>query len=109
MVDGEYLSFFHSGKKMVSDVSLGKELWHYFMGAYTFSCDPPFQITKMVPAPLSAEGFYTPSDCIKRVIFPGGFAVIEPHIYVSYGKDDREMWVATLDKAALMQFLRPVK
>ena len=108
LVDGEYLTFFHSSIKISSDVSQGKELWHYFMGAYTFSPEPPFTITKISPAPLAKEGFYTSSDCEKRVIFPGGFVVVEPFIYVAYGKDDCEMWIATLDKTALLQSLQPL-
>jgi predicted GH43/DUF377 family glycosyl hydrolase len=108
LVDGEYLSFFHSSIKTESDVSQNFELWHYFMGAYTFSPEPPFQITKITPSPLAGEGFYTSSNYEKRVIFPGGYAVVNSRIYVTYGKDDQEMWVATLNKAALMKFLKPI-
>ena len=106
--DGEYLSFFHSAIGALSDVSLGVERWHYFMGAYTFSSEPPFQVTKIIPFPLIAPGFYTVSDSFKRVIFPGGCIMSDAHIYVTYGKDDREMWVATLDKKALLENLKPV-
>ena len=108
LIDGEYLAFFHSGIFTSSLSSHGQDLWHYYMGAYTFSAEPPFQITKMSHLPIMAEGFYTPSDCEKRVIFPGGFVVSGSSIYVAYGKDDREMWIATLDKAALKNALVPV-
>ncbi|MDE3046203.1 MAG: hypothetical protein KGJ02_06125 [Verrucomicrobiota bacterium] len=109
LVDGEYLTFFHSGIYMASEASWDVELWHYFMGAYTFSAEPPFEIIKITPAPLIADGFYTKSYRPKRVIFPSGYVVAEPYIYVSYGKDDEELWVATLDKKALFKFLKPVK
>lgn len=36
LVDGEYLAFFHSGVLTASQSSNNVELWHYFMGAYTF-------------------------------------------------------------------------
>lgn len=108
LVDGEYLSFFHSGIKMASEASGGCELWHYFMGAYTFSPLPPFKITKITPSPIIGEGFYTTSYHEKRVIFPGGYVAEGPYIYVAYGKDDDEMWIATLDKEALQNFLKPV-
>ena len=36
MVDGEYLAFFHSGTVTSSFASWGWDMWHYFMGAYTF-------------------------------------------------------------------------
>jgi len=109
LVDGEYLTFFHSGTRLSSFYSWGMELWHYFMGAYTFAAEPPFQMTKISPFPILAEGFYTQSDCEKRVIFPGGFAVSGSLIYLAYGKDDCEIWIATLDKKALKNSLIPVK
>lgn len=106
LVDGEYLAFFHSGMIASSCASNHIDLWHYFMGAYTFSASPPFQITKMTQTPLFHETFYTNSDSIKRVVFPGGFVVKESKIYLAYGKDDREIWIAILDKAALQKALR---
>lgn len=108
LVDGEYLSFFHSGIKMSSDVSWGLELWHYFTGAYTFSATSPFSITKMSSFPIVGEEFYTASSSEKRVIFPGGYAVLGPYIYLSYGKDDKEMWIAILNKEALLKSLKPL-
>ena len=78
------------------------------MGAYTFSPTPPFQITRFTPEPIVAEGFYTQSSQWKRVIFPGGFVVADPYIYVAYGKHDVEMWIATIDKAELKKALKPV-
>lgn len=109
LVDGEYLAFFHSGRKLVSEVSWGWELWHYFMGAYTFAPEPPFQLTRISPEPISAEGFYTKSNYAKRVIFPGGFVVEGDEIHVAYGKDDCEVWIATLNKKKLFESLVPVK
>jgi len=109
LVDGEYLSFFHSGKVMKSPISRGQDRWHYFMGAYTFSAQPPFAITKTTPLPIVGEGFYTEGPHLKKVNFPGGFVVDDQKIYVAYGKDDVEMWIATLDKQELKNVLVPVK
>jgi len=109
LVDGEYLAFFHSGIITASPSSWGINVWHYFMGAYTFSAEAPFEITKISPLPIMDEEFYTPSDYFKRVIFPGGFIVSGSSIYVAYGKDDREMWIATLNKDELMKSLVPVE
>lgn len=108
IVDGEYLSFFHSGKVVTSPASWGYELWHYFMGAYTFSLQPPFEITKISPKPIFTEGFYTQSYCPKRVIFPGGFVIDGNLLYLAYGKDDEEIWIATLDLKQLKNSLVPV-
>jgi predicted GH43/DUF377 family glycosyl hydrolase len=109
LVDGEYLAFFHTPKIVQSESSLGYELWHYFAGAYTFSKEPPFEIKKVSSCPLMADGFYTPSYHAKRVIFPGGFALHGDKIYLAYGKDDSEIWIATLDKKELMNSLQPVR
>lgn len=108
LFDGEYLAFFHSAAKTRSPSSYNWKVWHYFMGAYTFSTEPPFNITQMTPKPIIGEDFYTPSYREKRVIFPGGFAISDNRIYVAYGKDDCELWIATLDKTALKAALKPI-
>jgi predicted GH43/DUF377 family glycosyl hydrolase len=105
LVDGEYLAFFHSSSYMESAVSYGWNLYHYFTGAYTFSANPPFELKKISSKPIVADNFYTASYSNKRVIFPGGFAVCDDLIYMAYGKDDFEMWIATIDKRALMDSL----
>jgi len=108
LVDGSYLAFFHSAKCLRSDSSWGYELWHYFAGVYTFSAEPPFEVQSILPFPLIAKDFYTQSNNYKRVIFPGGFAVSGDKIYLAYGKDDCEIWIATIDKKELMSSLEPI-
>jgi predicted GH43/DUF377 family glycosyl hydrolase len=109
LVDGEYLAFFHSGEIKQTPASEFHELWHYFMGAYTFSAEPPFELTKISPEPLSVPEFYTYSYYSKRVIYPGGFVVYGPNIYLAYGKDDCEVWIATIDIKELKNSLVPLK
>jgi predicted GH43/DUF377 family glycosyl hydrolase len=109
LVDGEYLSFFHSPKMVSSNSSWDLPLWHYFMGAYTFSAEPPFHLKKISPMPIVSDDFYTQSNAEKRVIFPGGCVILDSKIYVAYGKDDCEIWIATLDKKALMDSLVSVQ
>lgn len=105
LVDGEYFSFFHSGHQITTSVSEGKPFWHYFMGAYTFSAEPPFEITRISPQPIVGEGFYTLSHHEKKVILPGGFVIRGSSIFVAYGRNDEEMWIAEIDKQALFQSL----
>lgn len=112
LIDGEYLAFFHSGIKMASPASPNVKVWHYFMGAYTFSPNPPFEMTRITEAPILSDSFYTFSvfsDYEKKVIFPGGFTVDGPRIYLAYGKDDREIWIATLDREQLKKNLKSVR
>jgi predicted GH43/DUF377 family glycosyl hydrolase len=108
LIDGEFLAFFHSASIIASPASLNQQMWHYFMGAYTFSAEPPFEITKITPVPILHDTFYTHSSYYKRVVFPGGFVDAGPVIYVAYGKDDREIWIATIDKVALKKALKSI-
>ncbi|HSX14040.1 MAG TPA: hypothetical protein VLE96_06460 [Chlamydiales bacterium] len=105
LVDGEYLAFFHSSKVMASKASYDHPTWHYFMGAYTFSANPPFEMTRISQEPIVSEGFYEPSLSWKKVVFPGGYVIQGSLIHVAYGKDDSEIWIATIDKTALMESL----
>jgi len=108
LVDGEYLAFFHSAIVTKSEASQGVSMHHYYMGAYTFNAEPPFQITKITTSPIIADGFYTQSSYNKRVVFPGGYIVEDPYIYVVYGKDDNEIWIVQIDKAQLKNELKTV-
>jgi predicted GH43/DUF377 family glycosyl hydrolase len=106
LVDGEYFAFFHSGIEMASNASGGWRQWHYFMGAYTFSAEPPFQIKRISKLPIVAKGFYTNSTYYKKVIFPGGFVAVGDFFYVAYSKDDQEIWIAKIDKEALRRTMQ---
>ncbi len=110
--DGEYLTFFHSCKDMTTANSQGKHLIHYFMGAYTFSLEPPFHIKKFSRKPIFAKGFYSPPYYKTwkplRVVFPGGFIFDSRHIWVFYGRQDHEICVVKLDKDLFMKSLVPV-
>lgn len=112
LVDGEYLSFFHSSINMASVQSQGKIMQHYFMGAYTFSASPPFEITRISKEPIVGKNFYN-GPIYKtwkplRVVFPGGFAFDNRYVWVVYGRQDHELWVVKLDKQGLFNSLIPV-
>lgn len=109
LVDGEYLAFFHSGFVTASACSENKEMWHYVMGAYTFSPQPPFELTKLSAVPIDAPGFYTYSSYSKRVIYPGGFVVSGSNAYLAYGKDDSEVWIATINLKRLKESMIPTR
>ncbi|HSX38673.1 MAG TPA: hypothetical protein VLE95_07580, partial [Chlamydiales bacterium] len=105
LVDGEYLAFFHSGHQLTTSISPEHPMWHYFMGAYTFSKKPPFHITKISKKPIVGDGFYSSCGQEKKVILPGGFVVAGSRIIVAFGKDDEEIWIAELDKQKLIDSL----
>lgn len=111
--NGEYLGFFHSSKDMKTSHSAGEKISHYFIGAYTFSSSPPFEITAISPEPIIAKGFYSPEKEYSnwkplRVVFPGGYIFDEKNIWIVYGRQDFELWVVKLDKNILMNSLIPV-
>lgn len=106
-----YLSFFHSSVWMTSIQSLGLRSLHYFMGAYTFSSQPPFEILEISPQPIVATGFYSgkaypPYWKPVNVVFPCGFILNDKSIYISYGRQDHEMWVAKIAKNDLLSSLK---
>lgn len=110
---GEYLAIFHSLKKMTTVHSTPKEMPHYFMGAYTFSAEPPFNITKVSQSPIIGENFYhgpkySPYWGSVRVVFPCGILIDENYVWVSYGRQDHECWIVKMDKKKLMESLVPV-
>lgn len=110
IVDNQYLSFFHSSIPMATVHSEGKQIAHYFMGAYTFSLDPPFAITAISPEPIFGGNFYNgvqykPYWKPIRCVFPCGYVFNESYIWIVYGRDDHETWVVKLDKKKLLQSL----
>jgi pyruvyltransferase len=112
LIDGEYLAFFHSSKNIASIHSKGKVMQHYVMGAYTYSAEPPFAITKISKHPIVGKNFYYGAEYKTwkpvRVVFPGGFVHENNYFWVAYGRQDHEIWVAKLDKKMLLNSLEPV-
>lgn len=109
-VDDQYLAFFHSSIKIPTLHSNGKIINHYFMGAYTFSPIYPFAITQISREPIIGKGFYSgpiykPYWGAVRCIYPGGFIFDEEFIWLAYGKQDHEVWIAKLDKKGLLNTL----
>lgn len=116
--NGQILSFFHTQKHMKSQHSLGQTTPHYFMGAYLYSPDIPFEITHISPEPIVGPGFYngrfyTPHWHDVNVVFPGGFIIHEndekKYAWVVYGRQDHEVWAAKIDVDNLLESLVEVK
>lgn len=111
--DCQYLGFFHSSIFTATCHSEGKNVLHYFIGAYTFAASPPFQITQISPEPIIGKGFYhgniyKPYWKPVQVVFPGGFIFDDCFIWIAYGRQDHEIWIAKLDKHGLLNNLIPV-
>lgn len=108
-----YLAFFHSSMDMASMHSDGQTVPHYFIGAYTFSKDPPFALTHISPKPIIGKNFYHGLSYPYywkpvQVVFPCGFVFDDRYIYLTYGRQDHEIWIATLDRVGFLSSLIPV-
>lgn len=104
-IGNDYLTFFHSSCQFASKASNGKMKMHYFMGAYTFQDSPPFTIRKVSSFPIIAEGMYTPTSFDMQVIFPMSCFIHNNQVYLAYGKNDEEMWIAIIPTKQLLSSL----
>ena len=110
--DGDhYLALFNSIKVMPSIHSDGKSIQHYFMGAYTFEDHPPFRVTAICKEPIVGKHFYHGPEYTMckpcRVVFPCGYVMDEQFIWVVYGRQDHEIWMAKLEKKGLYDNMEP--
>lgn len=109
LVDGVYLTFFHSSiRTSWIEKQYDEKITTYFMGAYVFSPEPPFQILAKTSKPIIARDFYSNPIADKRVVFPGGFVVNREMIHIAYGRNDMEIWIASLKKQMLFESLTPI-
>lgn len=112
--EDRYLSIFHSSLYMPSAHSGGEKMTHYFMGAYTFNADLPFGLTHISPEPIIGKNFYN-GPVYKhywkpiRAVFPCGLILDDRYLWISYGRDDHEIWVVKVDVDGLLQSLVPVE
>ena len=76
--------------------------------------DPPFAITHISPEPLIHESFINETfggwayKAVDYVIFPMGYTFDDRFIYVSYGRNDKDSWIAKFDRIELLASLKPV-
>lgn len=113
LVGDEYLSFFHSSIDISTSHSNNEIVPHYFMGAYTFSSNPPFSITQISKEPIIGKNFYNGDEYKPywkpvRVVFPCGFIFDNEYVWVAYGRQDHEVWMVKLDRKGLFDSLEPV-
>lgn len=104
---GEYVTFFHTRVK--ADYGSGRGAKRYYMmGFYTFAAEPPFAMRQYIEQPLQLPEAQGRAPGTTRIVFPGGI-IDEPDRYViSFGREDRDVGVASFDKATLFGRLTPV-
>lgn len=110
LVDGEYLTFFHSSFQEQS-------LYWYVFGALTFDSKPPFALKRISACPILFKRIYQAPfapqrNPIVRAIFPSGFVEDRQNqrdvLHVLCGENDSAIKVVTLDKEKLFKSLRSV-
>lgn len=108
-IGNKYLSFFHSWKHFSTIHSDGEFIPHCFIGAYTFSADPPFEIEQISPNYITGKSFYDGPPYVNwrplRVFYPCGYIIDGDYIWLSCGKQDHEAWVVKIDKHKLLNSL----
>lgn len=96
LVDGEYLTFFHSSLPWENPSTGGiGRLRRYYMGALTFTSKPPFRITAITPKPLLV-GSEEDSKIFPGppVVFPAGAKLLDGSWLVTMGINDESCaWI----------------
>lgn len=101
-VGDEYWCFFHSS------VEMGDKT--YYMGLYTFSANPPFEIKRIVSQPIrSADWNNKPSDQYCAAVFPGGAVKKGDNWIVMQGIHDRWIEINSWSHKVLDSALKEVK
>ena len=104
LVDGVYITFFHSWKLFPDFKSL-----FYVMGAYIFEAKPPFKILAITPNPIFFQDVYSSPRRLSylNTLYPAGFVVEkqgkETLLHVSCGENDTSIRIVTINKDALLR------
>ena len=105
---GGYIAFFHSHVQVKGDnpFSRGSFQRLYYMGCYVFAAQPPFSIQLISAAPILGLDFYNVSSPHRQIIWPAGLEVLPDEYIVSYGKNDRDIWMVRLDRREVIKALQ---
>ena len=84
----EYITFFHSYTASQRDTHTDPR--QYYIGAYTFKAEPPFNINRITSEPLSWDGLLTSVSPTNpsRVLFPAGLINEDGTLVLTYGEND---------------------
>lgn len=112
LIDGEYLTFFHS---CFTDEKTNTN-W-YVVGAYTFEAEAPFRITSISKEPILFKDIYSAKHGIGTneslyCLFPSGVVKETKKninlLHVTCGENDSETRVVTIDQDILLEGMLPI-
>ena len=104
LVGDEYLAFFHSkSTPLYLDDFGGWSLLSYWFGAYTFTAEPPFVVTKMSKVPIVKNEWYDGAWFNKGngyIIYPAGFVIQQfnniSYVMLSFSLQDKQGYLAKI-------------
>lgn len=103
LVDGEYISFFHSSLHWKGNYR------RYYMGAVAFDWQPPFHPTRLTYEPLLAGSQNDPWQLRKPpCIFPGGAIYKNDKWLIVAGVNDLKSCWIEMDHASILERLKPI-
>ncbi len=105
LIENRFLTFFHSVMPAKSSNGKSTHVLNYVVGAYTFDKVPPFSIRAVSNVPLGALEDYLENNA-RKVVFPCGLVVEDDRLHVTWGKNDRRIWITTFDKRCLLDSLQ---
>jgi predicted GH43/DUF377 family glycosyl hydrolase len=111
--DSFHLGFFHSSRNVENNY------WTktYFMGAYIFTKTEPFHLLSITPYPIlnrqrnlyQGEFDFIHNRRIDYCIFPSSFHLVNNDtIYLTYGWNDHQGWLAHINLDELLSVMIPV-
>lgn len=112
-LQGKYIAIFHSHYSVPDSPR-----YTYFMGAFTFSDEPPFRLLEVSRLPIVDLLLYSGPTFHKYrkkarsdyVIFPMSlFEGDAEYFMLSLGTQDRHGWLASINKQQLLDSLEPVQ
>lgn len=104
LVGNEYWTFFHSSLP----VNLHRTTRRYVMGAYAFSANPPFPITKITRAPILQGSYNNRMSTDKpAVVFPCGALINQGEWIITGGSNDLDtFWCKITHERLMMEMIK---
>lgn len=79
----------------------------YYMGAYIYESQPPFEILAHSKVPILPKGLYSGIDDWKHIIFPSGILRIKDDIFISIGYNDTKGYIYKIGLEKILNSLVP--
>ena len=106
----EYLGIFHTTSNIPRRTA-SRWFATYFMGAYTFSTSPPFELLRISPVPIVKDSFYLGPWYAKYIdycVFPSSLYVDNEFAVISLTLQNVDSYIAKIRMTELLESLQSV-